>query len=351
MTPLSHADGTSFTDSSPLGNDSEQREALAAQLLATAREIDGYRKARGRDISDRAWCKEWPGLGSPKTWAKILKGDLTDISVESKLPEYRGALAAVSAQRKSYAAEELYDDLAGAQAVKLAALRMMHHHGKDRLLLIQGGSGSGKTSALDLLARGEATGSMIQIEANDTWKSERVAMHDLLRGLGQSEEVIQQLATTGDRLEAILAILSRRGRVLLAIDEAHHCTGRVLNLCKTLLNRTECLLIMAGMATLLQKLRASASEESKQLIHNRLFCSVRLHAPDVEGARQFLRRRLRIEEAWKPSTLTRITEDARHLGDWSYLRRVVDHLITSGIQQPDDADLMAAAAAAAREIA
>jgi type II secretory pathway predicted ATPase ExeA len=329
----------------------EQREALESKLLTTAKEIDSYRKARFPQPSDRAWVREWPGLGSAKTWAKILKGDLDEVSVEAKLPDYRGTLAALAAQRKSYAAEELYDDLAGAQAVTLAALRMMHHHGKDRLLMIQGGSGSGKTSALDLLARGEGSGSMVRIEANDTWKSERVAMHDILRALGESEDSIKILSTTGDRLEMILTILNRRGRITLAIDEAHHCTGRVLNLFKTLLNRTEVLLIMAGMATLLQKLRAAASEESKQLIHNRLFCSVHMAGPDASGVAAFLARRLSIAACWKNSTLESIANAATHAGHWSFLRRIVDHLLTAGNVRPDDSDLMAAAHSAAREIA
>jgi len=329
----------------------EQREALESQLLTIAKEIDGYRRARNPQPSDRAWVREWPGLGSAKTWAKIVKGDLDEVSVEAKLPDYRGTLAALAAQRKSYAAEELYDDLAGAQAVTLAALRMMHHHGKDRLLMIQGGSGSGKTSALDLLARGEGSGSMVRIEANDTWKSERVAMHDILRALGESEDSIKILGTTGDRLEMILTILNRRGRITLAIDEAHHCTGRVLNLFKTLLNRTECLLIMAGMATLLQKLRAAASEESKQLIHNRLFCSVHMAGPDAAGVSCFLARRLVMKAGWKNSTLDSIASAAAHAGHWSFLRRIVDHLLTAGNDKPDDSDLMAAANSAAREIA
>jgi DNA transposition AAA+ family ATPase len=329
----------------------EQREALETQLLTAAREIEGHRSARRPAPSDRAWVREWPGLGSAKTWSKILKGDLEEVSVEAKLPDYRGTLAALNAQRRSYAAEELYDDLAGAQAVTLAALRMMHHHGKDRLLLVQGGSGSGKTSALDLLARGEGSGSMVRIEANDTWKSERVAMHDILRALGESEDTIRLLTTTGDRLEMIFTILTRRGRITLAIDEAHHCTGRVINLFKTLLNRTECLLIMAGMATLLQKLRAAASEESKQLIHNRLFCSVQMAGPDAAGAAAFLNRRLQLTGTWKASTLESIASTAKHCGHWSFLRRVVDHLLTGGTTQPDDAELMAAVHSAAREIA
>lgn len=342
---------TNYIESSHPEFLAEQREALESQLRTAAHEIDGYRKSRNPAPSDRAWAREWPGLGSAKTWSKILRGDLEEISVEAKLPDYRGVLAALAAQRKSYAAEVLYPDLAGAQAVTLSALRMMHHHGKDRLLLIQGGSGSGKTSALDLLERDLGGAAMVRLEANEAWKSDRVAMHDFLRALGESDGSIRQLSTTGDRLEKILEILGRRGRVIVAVDEAHHCTGRILNLFKTLLNRSELLLIMAGMATLLQKLRANASEESKQLIHNRLFASVRMAGPDAAGSGQFLARRLHVGGSWKLSTLSELAEAARHGGHWSFLRRVVDHLLTAGNVDPNDDDLLNAASSAAREIA
>ncbi len=322
---------------------------LNTQLAATARQIEGYRQARRPVPSDRAWAREWPGLGSPKTWALILAGDLSTVSAAAKLPHYRGVLAALASHTKAYAAEELYEDLAGAQEVSLAALRLMHHHGKDRLILIEGGSGSGKTSALDVLAAGEAAGAMLRLEADETWKSNRVAMFQILAGLGSSPTEIP--APTGERLDKLIATISRKGRIIIAIDEAHHVTGAVLNLCKTLLNRTEALLILAGMETLLQKLRASASEEAKQLFHNRLFARIRLSGPDLEGTREFLSRRLRVPGSWRPATLTSLATAAAHAGHWSYLRRIVDQLAAAGLTDPSDADLLAAAHTAAREIA
>ena len=327
----------------------EQADSLESQLLATSRQIEGYRQARRPVPSDRAWCREWPGLGSPKTLALILAGDLSTVSAAAKLPHYRGVLSALASQTKAYAAEELYEDLAGAQEVCLAALRLMHHHGKDRLILIEGGSGSGKTSALDVLAAGEGSGSMIRLEADETWKSNRVAMYHLLTALGVPDAEIP--APTGERLDKLIAVVSRRGRVIIALDEAHHVTGAVLNLCKTLLNRTEALLILAGMKTLLQKLRASASEEAKQLIHNRLFSRVTLAGPDAEGAREFLTRRLKVPGGWKAATVAALVQAAAHAGHWSYLRRVVDQLLTAGLADPTDADLLAAGHTATKEIA
>lgn len=324
--------------------------SLEQQLMATAAQIEAHRQLRRPVPSERAWVREWPGLGSARTWAKVMDGDFSGLSLAAKLPDYRGVLAALAAQKKSYAEEPLYDDLGGAQEVALAALRLMHHHGKDRLILIEGGSGSGKTSSLDLLEAGGGVGSTIyRMEADESWKSLRVALRAFLIVLGVPEADIP--VSTGGLMDKLIAVATRKGRVFLVIDEAHHVTGAVLNLFKTLLNRTECLLIVAGMKTLMQKLRAASSEEAKQLWHNRLFLRISLGGPDAEGVRDYLARRLTVPGSWKPATCASIAATAAHAGHWSYLRRIIDQLHTAGTTDPSDAELCGAAQNAAMEIA
>jgi type II secretory pathway predicted ATPase ExeA len=340
---------TTFTEHSHPEFQAEQKEALEMQLLTLAREIEGYRQARRPVPSDRSWAKEWPGLGSAKTWSKALAGDFGEMSVAAQLPNYRGVLAALASQRKSYAEEALYPDLGGAQDVALAALRLMHHHGKDRLILIEGGSGSGKTSALDLLQGAEGSGVMYRMEADESWKSPRVVLEVILKTLGVSELKIP--ASTGGRMELVIAVLNQKGRIFLVVDEAHHVTGAILNLFKSILNRTPALMMLAGMKTLLQKLRTAASEEAKQLFQNRLFCRISLGPPDAVGAREFLNRRLGTSGKWKLSTLDHLVAVATHSGNWSFLRRTYDHLTTAGNLDPNDADLLSAASSAAAEIA
>lgn len=328
----------------------EAQQALQNQLRAVAGQINAYRQARTPAPSDRAWAREWSNLGSAKTWAKVLNGDFEHINVAAKLPDYQSVLAALTAMTKERAAEELYQDLGGAQAVALAALRLMLHHGKDRLILVEGGSGSGKTTSLDLLAASGAGGSKIyRLDADETWKSQRVAMRSMLLASGYPLAEIPD--GTGAMMETLKLWVKQKGRVTFAIDEAHHVSGTVLNLFKSLLNSTEMLLILAGMATLFQKLRTAASEESKQLIHNRLFCRVKLAGPDESGVREFLTRRLKVPGDWKTSTLKAIAAAAVHAGYWSYLRRIVDQLAADGNLQPDDGDLNQAAVKAAAEIA
>lgn len=325
-------------------------ESLAESLRETALRIEGHRRARRPVPSDRSWVREWPGLGSTKTWSRILAGELDGINTAAKLPDYRGVLAALETEGRRSGAEELYQDLGGAQEVELAVMRLMHHHGKDRFILIEGGSGSGKTSALDLLSAGPASGSIIRLEADETWKSLRAALRHILLALSVPAAEIP--SETAGMMALLIKTVRRRGRLILALDEAHHVTGTFLNLAKTLLNQTEAMLILAGMSTLFQKLRANASEEARQLFHNRLFCRVKLAGPDKSGARLYIARRLNDQGGtWKDSTMHDIACKAVHAGHWSFLRRVVDQLQANGTTDPDDAALLGAAESAAREIA
>lgn len=346
---------TTFVEASHPEHRAEQAEAAAAHAETLAElggKIEALRRLRRPVPSDRQWAREWPGLGSAKTWGRVIRGDFEGMDVAARIPAYRAVLAALEAEAEGPRGEDLYADLAGAEEVALEALRLRHHHGKDRLILIEGGSGSGKTSALDLLERGEGAAAMRRVEANESWKSLRVAMGDILKayGLGTAKKPLP--ASTGERMDLLLEVIARSGRTYLAVDEAHHATGAVLNLFKTLLNRTEVLLILAGMGTLFLKLRIAASEEAKQLIHNRMFARIALTGPDAEGVGLFLARRLGVEApGWKAATLKELARAAGNAGHWSFVRRVADHLRAAGLDAPDDADLMAARESALREIA
>lgn len=315
------------------------RQAHIAILSELGQKIDALRKLHQPQPSDRQWVKKWAGLGSAKTWAKILRDDFEGMDVASKIPAYRSVLATLTAEMQETEKEELYDDLAGAEEVTLAALRLLHHHGKDRLIVVEGGSGSGKTSSLDIIEKGVGAGNCIRLDADETWKSPRAALGAFLKALGVSQDKMP--ASKADRLDMVRNRLGER-RVFILLDEGHECTASVLNIIKTLLNQTGALFIVAGVGTVLQKLRASAAEEAMQLYHNRLFARIKLGTPDAEGIANFLTRRLGTQGKWKISTLKAISASAANAGHWSFIRRICDHLRTQGISDPDDTDLMAA---------
>lgn len=332
----------------------DQQAAIRLELVGTTKQIDAFRNARKNRPSDKLWCQQWPGLGSTKTWSAILRGKFDTINIDEErwLSAYRGVLSALKSDVEERGQEELYGDLTAAESVSLAALRLQHHRGKDRLILIEGTSGSGKTSCLDLLMAGDAAGAMVMLEADDSWGSPRAALAMMLRAMGEGGGKRPIPYDKHARKELLITAIQRRGRVIIAIDEAHHCTGPVLNLIKTLLNRTDALIILAGMDTLFRKLRAAASEEAKQLYHNRLFARIVLKAPSSEDARVFLERRLELSEGsgWKAATLKQLCSMSARAGMWAFFRRLADNL-RDGALPLDDASLLSAGQSAAREIA
>lgn len=332
----------------------DAQAATTLELIATAKQIDGFRNSRKNRPSDRNWVKQWPALGSAKTWSAILRSKLESVGVDHGkwLSAYRGVLTALQTDIEERAQESLYGDLTSAESVSLATLRLQHHRGKDRLILIEGTSGSGKTSCLDLLTEGEGSRGMLKIEATETWRGPRNFLYALLRELDQGSTSHPIPYGTHERLEKAITLLNARGRVMIAMDEAHHCNGPILNTIKTILNRTEALFILAAMDTLFRKLRASAHEEAKQIYHNRLFARIVLTAPTPEDARVFLERRLGLKDgsAWKNSTLTHLCAMSKSTGMWAFFRRLAVNLNES-CEPADDVNLLAAGEAAAREIA
>lgn len=227
---------------------------LAREMASVAGLIEAARA--DSQESQNAWVRKWPGLGSQKSYAKIISGDFQDVSLEKKLPDYRAVLAAICANVSGSGSEPLYADLPGPEALLLTALRLMHHEGKDRLILLLGGSGSGKTSALDVLASEGGSGSkLLRLEADETWKSPRAALRRMLISAGVPKG--EMPATLADMEDLLIARIQDSGRCMMVVDEAHHVSGCVLNLFKTLLNRTQLRLILAGMNTLFQKDRKS----------------------------------------------------------------------------------------------
>lgn len=327
----------------------DNHETHTAALRELAMEIEAHRLTRRPQPSQNAWVKEYPGLGSQKTYSRIIEGRLEEISIPAQLPKYRAVASLLKSAALETQKEELYDDLAGTEACVLQALKLIHYSGPNRFMEIKGGNGTGKTSTLKVIQEKLGADQVKIVEANDTWKSIKEFLCDTLGALGMGREKINALRTNGERFRE-LCDLCPRGKFLLAFDEAHHMTGQILNLIKSLMNRTGLRVIAAGINTLMQKLKASAAEEAKQLFQNRLFCSIALGGPDEAGLRGWLTRRLGAPGAWRAATLNSICREAPGLGAWSLARRIAEHLQNGGITDPDDADLLAAFASAKTEV-
>ena len=343
---LSHPERRSEQAEAQSDATAADRAAGIAALFGVAREIRACQERLKPAPSDRAFVNQYPDLGSTTTYQKLRDG-AEERDPDVWLPKYSGVLASLRLAAMAAPGEEIYEDLAPARAIHSAVLRLARACGKDRLVVIEGPSGSGKTESLRIEARRQG-GAMVLVDADETWKSPRVALGDILRALGESD-IPGNTVGCRDRL---IALCGAR-QYVIAIDEGHHACASVLNMIKTMINRTSVRILIAAQGTLWRKLTAIASEEAMQLLHNRLNTRVQLHAPTPAEAGAFLSRRLGFERPLPVAMLADTAKAAAGLGHYAFLRRVADHLaaeeVRAGLAPADLVARISAATIAARQ--
>jgi len=236
----------------------------AEELQAIARKVCEYQQAKG--MSDTALLKKFGGLGSTKTYKRILNGDLAELDLEKQLNNYRAVEALMDSMGNGAESnEQLYDDLFPVIELRRVFIETTKENGLARLVILQGPTGSGKSSARKVLF--EKFGQrLVLVEASVAWNDSPMAMLGaILKALGKKEAPYNQM----DRLQMVLEMLNESRRALV-IEEAHHMGPRLLNLCKTLINATPGEFILVTIDTLWKKLESAAYQEALQLTGNRL---------------------------------------------------------------------------------
>ncbi len=324
-------------------NATEQKD-LADCLITVARQIREWQDAQKPRPSDEAMIRQFPGLGSSKTYKALREGQTTGLILENHLPKYRGVWSNIEALAAQAANEEIYDDLDPAMSVSYAVTRLIPNRGKERLVLVEGPTGSGKTESLRLIAN-KYRGNIAEIEAHEGWQTLTCALSDILRGLGCKKNEIP--ITKAGCIDKIIETLKER-RSIIAIDEGHHMTAQCLNIIKTIINRTNAVIIIAAIGTLWTKLTARNWEEARQLIHNRLLERVILRAPGTDECETFLTRRCQLTGSIR-SAAAKIAQMAEHNGRYAFLRRVSERVTQLG-DGVDNAAIIAAAESIRTEI-
>jgi DNA transposition AAA+ family ATPase len=317
---------------------------LAAALVAIAKQIRDWQDAQKPRPSDEAMIRQFPGLGSSKTYKALREGNTAGLILENHLPKYRGVWASIEALAAQAAAEDIYEDLDPAMSVSYAVTRLIPNRGKERLVLIEGPTGSGKTESLRLVAQ-KYRGNIAEIEAHEGWNTLTCALSDILRGLGCKKSEIP--ITKAGCIDKIIETLKER-RSIIAIDEGHHMTAQCLNVIKTIINRTNAVVVIAAIGTLWTKLTARNWEEARQLIHNRLLERVILRAPSTDDVETFLTRRCVLGGAIR-SAAAKVAQMAEHNGRYAFLRRVSERL-NSMSDGADGSAIIAAAESIRTEI-
>lgn len=286
------------TNTESLENDLKQ----AAHLIAEHAEAEGWTKAE--------MIRQLPALKSDRTFDRIRAGDFSAIGDLAGLhAAYTGILDNLEAAASDD--DPLYDDLSTTKAVRAQMIRLKLSRTKAKLIIVEGFTGSGKTSAGQIVARSyNAMATMPQvftIEASAGWSDRPNAMLTaMLRALGREATARSQAA----RLDMLTTVLNERP-VIFIIDEVHDFGVRCLRVVKTLLNESPVKIIMLCHPRLFRDLERDNWDDLSQLTGNRLLARIELGTLNADDVALLLKRRLPTLQA--PAKETETT--ARSLAD------------------------------------
>ena len=307
--------------------------SVEAQVQSLAQKIAAWGAARGMGVA--RLCREYPALGSDRTFRALRDGVFDGYNLAARLADLRGAWALIQelGGGEGGALEAVYDTLGAVTELRRAVLGAMRSFGSDRVVIVQGQSGVGKTTALRLLA-GRYGRRVAVCEACDAWGDRPAALLGaMLRATG-CEGMLPSGATA--RLEALQERLCT-SRTCVAVDEAHHLGPHCLNTIKTLVNTTPGEFVLVAIPTLWGKLESQAYMEARQLSTNRLAERVKLQL-EVADVAEYLR--LSRPEAWPKAAAARraaslILPSARQSGNMAFVRDVARLLPSSGEISPE----------------
>ncbi len=317
-----------------MNNDTDP-SSNAGALVTWARSIRAWQESRPTRLSDEALVRRYPALGSTKTYKRILAGDLAELRIEDWLEKYRGVSNQIDAESAGAATAEIYDDLEPTRLVRAAVQNLLRSFGIERLVVVQGDTGTGKTTALAVVDE-MFRGSTVKLEAHEGWRSFAAAMGDIAVAVGVADSIDKLPVSGSARLDAIVRHLGE-SRPIILIDEGHHVTAPVLNAIKTMINRTAARFVIAAQSTLWRKLAAASLQEAKQLLLNRLRERVHLGGPTAADVALYLARRAGLEVG--DDEVGEIVAAAGKYGSYAFLRRLGEALLG---MPPADRDLEAA---------
>lgn len=298
----------------------------ARQLREVAAAIETYRADLGMSVA--ALLRDYPELGTDKTYGKITKGDFSELKIDERwLPAYIHVWQQIQ-NEDTVDASGLLTDLTGPVELCRAYLETRNEKGNARFILLLGDSGVGKTTAIQVM-KSKPYGAMVfDIEASEVWKDKvgKGTAVPMLRALGQKLG-LKDLPSGRDKLLNTLVENLQGKRRCLVIEEAHHLCPQGVNALKTLINLTPSIIVATAMPILWDKLSGSraAWAECKQLTGNRL-AERMLLVLQKEDVTKYLAANLTdvpgVDEKWLDRASARLIEEAPFYGNMRFVERV-----------------------------
>jgi type II secretory pathway predicted ATPase ExeA len=296
------------------------KNSIESELVETAAKIAAWGESHG--MSRAQLVRNFTDLGSEKSFRDISGGQLEGYNAENQLTKYRAVYATMEELANQGGEERIYDDLGTVVKIRRAFLGVVKATGTNRVLIVQGESGIGKTTAVGLLRGKYGTGRISYVEASDVWAdSPNAFLGAILRALGVTELPAGRV----QRLEEVQARLAISRRCLV-IDEAHHLGPHCLNTVKTLVNTTPGEFILVAIPTLWNKLQAHAYQEAKQIATNRLSERVKLTLDEAD-IRTYLSKRFKDAQSAELKVAAKIIRpNALLAGNYAFVRDVAREL-------------------------
>lgn len=300
-----------------------------SELRALAAQIEEARAGRG--LTKARWLKTYPELGTDKTYSKITSGNLVELDTDRWLDQYRHVWHQIESTPDDPQEQELFE-LTGPMEFCRAFLETARERGNARVLLLQGESGTGKTSTLNVLCNKPYGARCLKIEATDAWKDRkgRGTGGPLLRAIARALG-LQDLPNRKDELvNAVVEKLCLNRKAIL-IDEAHHLCPEGVNIIKHLVNLTPGEFVLTALPSLWQRLESSREAwiECRQLTGNRLAERIVLTL-DPADVLVFMEHKLGNLVGWTKELAAwaakRVAESARSAGNLAFVRDVAKRL-------------------------
>lgn len=240
-----------------------------SELVDLARRIHAWQDRMG--MKTPALIRQFPGIGSDKSFRDIRAGKTDGYDEEQQLANYRFVWAKIEAMDENASEDPVFEDLAAVGQIRLAVLRAMRNTGINRVVLALGGSGIGKSTFLRWFCTKYGS-RIIRVDALDLWKdSPNEMLGAIMRATGSSG--LPHHAS--ERFDRVVETL-RKTRRCLAIDEAHHLGPHCINTIKAIVNATPGEVLLLAMETLWYKLESTSYSEARQISTNRLCERVQL---------------------------------------------------------------------------
>lgn len=298
----------------------------AEQTLRTlADQIDTWQKSQRPVLTDAAMIKRFDGLGSSKTYSALRKGDFAAYNVEKQIANYQRVMEQLEEIGMGNQKDEIYENFRAVTEASRILLELMQQTGNKRVFLLEGPTGSSKTTLKNLAVQ-KFGGKVIAVDGRVAWKSANALLRDLLIALKPSAKI----PTSGaERFEEIVKLLDKSNKVLW-FDEGHRMNADGLNVIIDLVNRTESHFVLSGVSTIWGKLTATHYEEARQLLQNRLYARLLIEPPTKAECTAFLQKRCPGIGTAAKEAETWVQELAAKFGRFGFLYSLADRIRREG---------------------